>query len=501
MLEGLQVLTAEPAAVPDGVVSFGEAEQTIAEKLRKRLENADARGGAIDTLFPDGMPLSKDFYRTLDELHQFAGVGKDVDHAIGALWLESLVRLGTGKDSRLLSTLFDLHPTEVFGVLGGLPFVLPKLELDPAFLSAWLVRLADLIRNDYADAPFWEAVAAFSNERPHAAVECLDLLRSIDGGSADRIAATMLGRLRSLDPAPADFPKLDDAFRFHESEAKRVAWTDSFFTTSGCRPLSDSEFELLLGSPTTSFENSALLRCLLSLRHFERLTEPQLERVEDWISAHLLKATSQDDTLSVLWALNRDLVWLDSDESMESRWFYAILPVSAGESLVLERIHDFMCSAICSDVTRFAVLFDRLTDTSTDALRLILESSRGRSIIREMQDGESDVIAFGCLFGDTSAKRKLGLRLIERLDIRAIPDDVLLKQNAVSLSLLLYELNLIHLSAPTEAIVLIAIASQYDRLTENVQADLEQCILHNVLSRESSAGLSSSRTCRLLSRR
>src|SRR6266481_3589132 len=152
-------------------------ESKLALEVEQLANNQEIRRYALQRLFPEGVPLSAEFWNRLSNLHLRLGWGDPSHGAVGLLIecaVESLDRRDAEALLRHITTLVGPH---FFQALSSLLVALRKLKLRPEFVAEWFPLLLRRIGNDLAVGEFWNAVRTFCEYDPQSAIEVLEILR------------------------------------------------------------------------------------------------------------------------------------------------------------------------------------------------------------------------------------------------------------------------------------------------------------------------------------
>ncbi len=450
----------DPATPPFAGVAAKDLSAGLAELSRDPVFAQDILGD----LFPEGCPADLGiFYSRLTFWDTELPASADAHRLLAAV-LTQARQAWQAEQDRLLEALNSRDHEGFFPMLDALPVFLAENELPARFAAKWFVTIAERLRGDMGGGGFWLGLKEFAIHFPFRALEGVDFLLS-DEPTEDSmwVAARLFGVARASASSEAEKTRLaDTGTRWASSRRpdERLYFHRSWMSTAGERAMTPAEFATLLeqmeqGSEK-EFEDAffVVTQCLASVKTTAEVRDTGLA----WLRKRASSGLGPQPKFQIVAFVHNasedqgdvdDLLWAVQPIALEHVGTWRLL-----DTVLVKRLRE------TSD-TRFLKLFDGLANQSQGAFAAAFGTDGlMERLPRELAHDKklADGLLANLLFSYDGHRRRLGLRLFERLPTGTISSDVFVgkKDEEVLLALLELRRSLPRPSAVADYLLLLA---------------------------------------------
>jgi hypothetical protein len=458
-----------------------ERRTTLEAELEWLCANSDVSAAVVRELFPAGVPFGVHFYTRIESFCNHLGFAEPSEKIGTQVWIAALRLLALHDAETLLLALAQTGHS-FFRVHEGLPAVVEALSLPPWFAAEWFPALVTRLGDDQATAGVWGAIARYCEVNPSAALDAADALgKRPESDIAMRIAAEMLGTLRSVTLEPAEKHKsldVDGRLARSASPAQRHCSLRSWVATASRGSLDIDELEVLLGrcDSSTAEDRAEGLAVVCRIACAPALSDACLLRALAWLqnraspdlpvqSKHLIAVTI--NAVAVRSALAPDHP--EADLSALLNKILPIAPECLGTWSVLER---FLIKQMDQDKPRFEQTLKTLGERSPGVLYPLLRADKVFTVLLSKLAGQSDAnFVARSMFESDIGARELGLGLFERLGLNAFPAEILNAVDENDLRITLFVFRALGMHGDVIARFLAAVAPRFQETSEDAKQD------------------------------
>lgn len=463
----------DPAAPPLAAVASNVQSSRLAELSR---DSAFAQE-VLASLFPEGCPSDlATFYSRLTMWDTELPASPDA-HRLLAVLLTQARRTWSAESDCLLEALNSPGHDGFFPMLDALPVFLAENELSAPFAAKWFLAIAERLRGDMGGGGFWQGLREFAAHFPLRTLDVVDLLLSDKPTDQSMwVAARLLGVCRAASSSETEKARLattETKWAASRRPEERLYFHRSWMSTAGERALTPTEFAVLRermeqGSEK-EFEDAffVITQILASVK-----TTPDVRTVGlGWLRQHA-SATLGPEPKFQLAAFVQNA---SKDQGNVDDLLPAIQPIAL-EHVGTWRLLETVLVKRLKEVpnTHFLNLFDALASDSQGAFAVAFGTSGlMERLPRELAHDKklTNGVLANLLFSYGGHRRRLGLRLFERLPTGTISTDVYAGKREDEVLLALLELRR---SLPRPAVVadyLLLLAPFMEKASAELQAE------------------------------
>lgn len=454
-------------------------ESKLSLEVERLAGNQGIRRYALQRLFPEGVPLSDEFWNRLRNLLLRLGWGDPSRRAVGLLIQCAVENLDLREAEALLRQITKLVGPHFFQALGSLLVTLRELKLQPEFAAEWFPLLLRRIGNDLAVGEFWNAVRTFCEYHPQSAVEVLEILRHTTSEDQISVASYVLGSLRCVELAHADVQRLAQVERDIADDSAttgRAIYHRSWVPSAWCGKLTLEELRVVIermaeGSPEECEQLFWLVcRVLLS----PSLPDDARTFGGTWLHCHANSSIPDGAKFNVVEFATR----LPADEYQEAvDLVLAVQPIQAEHKGTWKRLESLLVTLLKADLTLFKRCLMELAHRNANNFRSVLEDGRALEwLISEMKPADlGDTVAL-LLLDPASECRTLGIALFDKL-LLPLPSSVSEPTDERSIALLFYEIQRSLIHATALARLLVFVLFRASKSSQGLQQEIRAEIL------------------------
>lgn len=170
----------------------GEIEEEVTKASDKDVDEILAR------LFPAGIPISTDFYNTLQMFQHHIGYGSAFYVLGGRIWARGCSEFAPDEQKALLDALFDENGRGVWRSIHYFPEFCSRVEIESQFAAGWFYRFGNEVKNDMLSWYFFDGVTNYAAHFPVSGMKVFEIYISEQLDEQKIwLAALLLGTVRS----------------------------------------------------------------------------------------------------------------------------------------------------------------------------------------------------------------------------------------------------------------------------------------------------------------
>src|SRR5215813_946283 len=227
-----------------------EQEKRLNEEINKLFADRGKVMQVLDSLFPEGIPISLLFFERLNDLHMRLGWGELSHRFTGLLLSVAVSSLPEESSELLLNELPAIKDHRFFQALESLTVLFDEREFRPAFASVWFPAIVRRIGNDLASAGFWKALAIYCEKHPENSLEISQrFLVAAPDEPEIAVGAYILGTVRTMEineASSVSFSKIEGEFLSGQTANARLTYHRSWIQTARRGYLSHADLESLI---------------------------------------------------------------------------------------------------------------------------------------------------------------------------------------------------------------------------------------------------------------
>jgi hypothetical protein len=455
-----------------------EFEGVLQAEIEAAVANPERIAALVKSLFPTGVPLTVEFFERFNDLHMRLGWNETSKPLVGALLCAAMEQLDTDKSEALLAALPRVRNPGFFQTLDYLGFLLRKRELRPQFAADWFPSLVKRIGNDLASGDFWNALEGYCESHPQNAIELLRILASARDEEQISVAAYILGTLRSLNPS------VQELLAPTELELSRAAipgsrevYNRSWIQTARRGELEKTDLEALTSRisvcPPEEREQAfwIVCRCLLS----PSISKDSFDFGMTWLRANVSSSVSPVAKYQIVDLAAR----LDARHSgAAGELILAVQPVLPEHKGIWQKVEHFLVQSLERNLAAFTDFLVKFARSNAANWLKVLKTPREFEWLLSEMHGRDVAGGVGQLVFDEMIQcRKLGLFFFDKLDLVAVPSEILDRLDGRALALAFYESQRTSLSGAANARFLCVLLPLIERMNDAVQRDLREELL------------------------
>jgi len=435
----------------------------------------------VSTLFPSGVPEGVTFYESLISLQHYIGFGTYSRSLLAHIWRVTYNQVSKDSQILLLKSLLDGNNWIFWLGIRCLPEFLPKVRVEPQFLSHWLVIMAERVGRDLAGGDFYLAVQKHACQFPETAFTIFE--KFVANGLAEprlTLGAIIFGALRSVSGTgriPVQKMRkweriLKNSPRIELRVCRHRSWAVSYSLGGvSTRSLHLKLKEMLYGLPQEIDEAfGTVYHCLLgrledsdfinfAINWFVNNTSPTIPGAAKHfvVSAthnlsYKIKKSSTELDISVM----NNLITLIQPIPEENQGTWSEL-----EYYLVDRLHEGQES--------FGVVLDKLTDVNAEGLAVQFSSGQFRYLVSEMSKSNVEDTLTKLIVSRERRKRRLAMEILRKMGKIQLSKQILDNADEVQLKIILLEFIAIPLVEESATEFLLALEPYFSRASQQLQ--------------------------------
>jgi hypothetical protein len=420
----------------------------IEEEVTK-LAGADV-GEISHRLFPAGIPVSTDFYDSLQEFQHHIGYGPAYYTLGGRLWARACSELAPDKQLVLLDSLFDKTGRGVWSVIFFLPEFCSRIEIEAQFAAGWFYRFGDEVKDDMANWDFFNGVRNYAVHFPISATKVFEtyIAQQLDELKIS-LSALLLGTVRSqviqghLDRAIVD--QWDERIRTSSQIDMRLIYYRSIPTSFdmgslSAQGLNNELVAMIKGEPEEVSEAfSTVWRCMRS----ERADNDFMQFAMSWFSKNVsnkLPDGAKYHLVNAMWFFGtpgRQKEGIGASEADEL--LVAIQPIPENNRGTWERLEMYLTERLHQDTSSFESILGRLVDANPKGMIAQFQTEVFDHLKSEIcKDQNQDFLTRWLLSTDVN-KREIARAILQKAESAVFSSNVISKASEKQLEVALLE--------------------------------------------------------------
>jgi hypothetical protein len=397
-------------------------------------------------LFPNGIPMTAEFYARLTEVDLRLGLADLGHRVIGVLWATAIRELDKAQREELLRA-FTLDQQHFFTGLDWLSDMLRRTELPVEFAIEWFPNLVRRMGNDLASGELWKAFSVFIESHASTGVEMLRRMSNPEGDLEIAVAAHLLGVLRTLElPTAIDalFRDVDQRITTDVRENARRVYHRSWLASAQRGRISRTEVGSVVarmesGSPD---ERDEMFWIVTGILRSSKLPQDCFDFGMGWLQAHTSDDISPAAKFHIIEFASRQ-----PDVGRGIELVLAVQPIQSEHKGVWARAEAFLVRLIRHSTQAFCDCFLEIAKRSArPMLNTMKEPKSFDRLLREMAERDvARMVGQLCLSEDSDCRR-LGLFLFDELELNSIPSEILdsLGENRLAAAFFQLRADLVH---------------------------------------------------------
>lgn len=459
-------------------------EKPIDVMFLEAMQSQQACSDCVDYLFPEHIPVSKEFFKQLGEFNRWVGLSESSDEALGMIWAEAVRRLQPEKQRRLLNVFANLREHTFFKHVGSVRVVVRDVIFPGAFLADWFLQLASAVKGD-VQSGVWNAVVTLCQSHPTTATELLELYLSTAESIRRELSSFILGVLRSESTAYETNPQLhsiEKKLRDSDRLLHRSIYNWSWVTSNSRGSIEPDQFAALLCRATSTEDEDDVMCVVSRMLAMGSLPSTLKSEAIDWVSQRVSSQVSGKAKFDIVQAVY-DLLRQDKERVPKVvEWVLKVQPLSIGERVTWYRIGLILSEVLKRDAGLFKALVQNLCTSSANSIHKLLELGELGSLLHDLAGHTVDELMWSLALTRDTDTRRLGLFLLDELSVQPAPKALIEETEIVERRLLFYESHRVHLQPITVARILASIAvvsSEFDSEFQKELVDELKLQCHN----------------------
>jgi hypothetical protein len=424
-------------------------EATIRQEI-DNLTDGDI-GQIVKTLFPLGIPIDAGFYESLDSLPHYIGFGPSQNSFLTRIWQSAYKQVPPESQKSLLQSLLEGDNRFFWTGIRCLPGFLPQIEVEPLFLSGWLVAMSERVGRDLAGGDFYVAVQQYAYQSPKAALAILK--NYLDDGLTEpriTVAAIILGANRAASvegrisaSAMSKWERmLKNSLKVEWRICRHRSWTVSFdLGAVSTEQLGNQLNEMLRGLPEEVDEAfSTVYRCMLG-----KLEDPVfISFAVDWFINNASTKIASASKHYVICTMHRlsyrgRKTKAPVDISTMNDLIIAVQPIPIENEGTWSELEYYLVDRLNDGQESLLAILERLADVNMDGLSAQLAGDKFQYLISEMNKNNVEQVITSLLVSKDRAKRRLSIDLLYKLDKAPLSEHILGNIDETQLKMILLE--------------------------------------------------------------
>lgn len=427
---------------------------TQAHKVEIEEETTELPDKDIDKiiahLFPSEIPISTNFYNTLQKFQHLVGYGP-VFYALGGrIWAGSYNKLAPDKQRVLLDSLMDEKSRGVWRAIFFLPEFCSRSDIEPQFAAVWFYRFGGKVKDDMANWDFFNGVKNYAFHFPASGMKVFEtyIAEQLDELKSS-LAALLLGTVRSK-AAKGDYKK-DIISRWDEqllrnSEVKmRLVYYRSLPISFDMGDLSTQELDceltkMLKGEPEEVSEAFSIIwRCLRG----ERADDDFVKFAMKWFSKNVsskLPDAAKYHLVNAMWFFNTPgKQKIDIKASEADNLLVAIQPIPENNHGTWNYFEMYLEERLKQDPVAFESILEKLVAANPKGMVAKFQNDAFDHLKTQIcQSKTQDFITNWSLSTDTN-KRKIARSILQKSESVAFSQDAISEASEEQLEITLQE--------------------------------------------------------------
>jgi len=476
-LKKLRLLKAAPA---DEL----KLEKPIDVLFLEKMQSQQACSDCVDYLFPEHIPVGKEFFKQLREFNRWIGFSESSDEALGLVWAEAVRRLQPEEQRSLLINFADLEGHTFFEHVGSVRVVVRDVIFPTEFLADWFLHLANAVEGD-VQSGVWNTIVTLCQSHPVTAIELLELYLSIADDVRKSFSSFMLGVLReeiSGDESAPQFHSIENRLRDSDELLHRSIYNWSWVTSTARSSIEPDQFSALLRRATSPEDEDDVLCIACRMLSIGSLPTTLKSEAIGWVAQRVSSQVSCKAKFHIVQAVCDFLRQDKGRVPEEIEWVLTVQPLSIDERQTWYRIGWILNEVLKRDTRLFRALVEKLCKSSAKAIHELLELDELGHLLHDLKGHAVDELTWSLALTRDTDTRRLGLFLLDELSVQPAPKALIEEFEIVERRLLFYESQRVHLQPITVARILASLAvvsSDFDSEFQEELVDELKLQCHN----------------------
>jgi hypothetical protein len=448
------------------------------------MQSQQACSECVDYLFPEHIPVGKEFFKQLREFNRWIGLSESSDEALGLVWAEAVRRLQPEERKRLLNVFANLRGHTFFEHVGSVRVIVRDVILPVAFLADWFLHLAKAVEGD-VQSGVWNTIVTLCQHHPVTAIELLELYLSIADDVRRVISSFILGVLReeiSSDESAPQFHSIENRLRDSDKLLHRSIYNWSWVTSTARSSIEPDQFSALLRRATSPEDEDDVLCIACRMLSIGSLPSILKSEAIGWVAQRVSSRVSAKAKFYIVQAVYDILRQDKGIVPEEIEWVLKVQPFSIDERQTWYRIGWILSEVLNRDARLFRTLVQKLCKSSAKAIHELLELDELGHLLHDLKGHTVDELTWSLALTRDKDTRRLGLFLLDELSVPPAPKALIKESEIVDRRLLFYESQRVHLQPITVARILASLAvvsSDFDSEFQEELVDELKLQCHN----------------------
>ena len=435
----------------------------------------------VNALFPSAIPVNVTFYESLASLQHYIGFGAHSQSLLARVWRAAYNQLS--KDDRIqLLQLLPGGENRVFWIsISCLPEFLPKVKVEPEFLSSWLVVMAERVGQDLAGGPFYLAVqkhacqfsrtafAVFEKFVATGLVEPrLTLGAIILGAVRSRLGTSKISerRVRKWERTLKNSPHIE--LRICQHRSWSVSYDLGVVSTESLQLKLNEMLHGLLEEVDEAF--STVYRCLVGKSEDSSFVSFATKWLVDNASA-TIPGVAKHYVMSAVHHLSYRAKKSpgDFDVSTMNKLIAVIQPIPEENQRTWSELEYYLVDRLHEGQESFGAILDKLADANAEGLSAQFSGNRFRYLVSEMSRSIVEDPITKLILSADRRTRRLAIAILQKLDKVQLSQRILDTANEVQLKTILLESTTTFLVEKGVVEFLLALEPYFSRGSQNLQ--------------------------------
>jgi len=402
-------------------------------------------------LFPSEIFISTDFYNTLKDFQHLVGYGPASYTLGGRIWARAFNELATDKQRVLLDSLMDEKGRGIWRAIFYLPEFCSRSDIETQFAAGWIYRFGDKVKNDMANADFFNGVKNYAFHFPASGMKVFEIYISEQLDELKiSLAALLLGTVRSKE-AKGDYKKdiishWDKQLLTSSEVNMRLVYHRSLPISFDMGSLSVQELDdklanMLKGEPEEVSEAFSIIwRCLRG----EKVDNNFVKFAMKWFSKNAsskLPDAAKYHLVNAMWFFNTPgRQKIDIKASEADGLLVAIQPIPENNYGTWNYFEMYLVDRLKQDTVAFESILEKLVASNPKGMVAKFQNDAFDHLKTEIcKSKNQDFITNWSLSTDTN-KRKTARAILQKSESVVFSQDVISEANEKQLEVALLEL-------------------------------------------------------------
>lgn len=447
----------------------------------------------INSLFPSVIPAGVVFYESLASLQHFIGFGATSQSLIARIWRTAYELASPDSQIQLLQLLPGSDNRIFWMTIHCLPGFLGEVEIEPSYLSTWLVEMANRVGQDLAGGSFYVAVQEYARRFPRAALAVFE--KYVTDGLADprlTLSSIILGAVRSVlgtgKISQQRVKKLEQTLKTSPNIKLRICRHRSWAVSYALGAISIESLDLRLnemlhGIPEEIDEAfGTIFRCLSSKPGDSGFVNFAM----NWYihnASSLISGSAKHYVVSAVTILS--LRAKESPEcfnvSITNKLITIIQPIPEENQGTWSELEGYLVDRLHEGQESFGTIIEYLVGANSEGLLNQFSQDKFRNLISEISRSSIEEPLTRLLMSSDRFKRRLAMSILQKLGTVKLSPKILDMATEVQLNTILLEFATTLLVEKSIGEFFLALEPYFSRASKNLQDDFcEQMILQAI---------------------